>query len=859
MGRSSYNRNRRKQIVLMIHGTGSYSPDDEYSDHPVNGHRWWQRGSSWCEQLKSRLAGTGVELPEAGLLGRLNCMDEEYPYRDAFVWSGANLESDRRKAAVRLRKLLRSLDLEGFDVHLVAHSHGGSIIRQMLLDEGTRKENRTENIRSISTMGTPYLRFGPSPFGFQWFWGIVLVATITLWPMRELLHTASQGSGLFGYETSESGYSFLTELRNANDAITSSYSPLIYGPLLPIIAALVYMVLQFAEYVSLRCAQTKEDCVRDHQDKWLTIFSDSDEAINGLKIGTKTDLQMTPRTGPSWWDPFGFYDKVVAPMIDQFINETARAKAVGRNVAGESACDVSVVPAYPWHETPSVEQDWQLDLRAIADDSIPAAITEARDRFEAASQEASDTSRYSIVGADRLKFTLGQVLSSNGTELVHNQYMHVEQVVQRVVVHIEAAASNAMSAKAPDRDLTDPGFRVSSSYFRARWGLVLAIAAFSLIPLTVLVYARLSVKSKRVVVGCKAFDESRLAAAIFAKRLEQDGFDVVVRDDFRSDDTHGELFARATYGEIDVYMDYTGTLFDVLTGEELDYRDEPLFEVENGKSTTDPTFPEWFRDQRRKRRVPNRVEVGDWLEFSSPYLLVMRRESDLFDELECARVIQPIEPTDLPELISSVPDISVEHKLVLSELKTWLNNDAVQKDPPLKIRFGLSPDLGEHSSIHRMLKLTGTGDRIPIYRLSHSEKYRRLESDDSGGNSAAGGEIDIIDGYGTDAELHDPQTAGKFVVLLLFSTRTEAVAELAMTYQAMPVVSGDTPFRRAAILKTVNRPINAKVFSEALRELKELRADQTEFSDCEEPNYQQWFRTIIENHPELVGDTSDSR
>ncbi|MEU2867535.1 hypothetical protein ABZ672_57115 [Streptomyces mirabilis] len=97
------------ELVIPVHGTFASDESDE-------GDRWWQRGSSTWRALTKTLP-KGTSLPS----GRL------------FHWTGANTQSQRLSASMDL--LVRLIDLErrGIRYHLVGHSHGGSVIWEALV------------------------------------------------------------------------------------------------------------------------------------------------------------------------------------------------------------------------------------------------------------------------------------------------------------------------------------------------------------------------------------------------------------------------------------------------------------------------------------------------------------------------------------------------------------------------------------------------------------------------------------------------------------------------------------------------------------------------------------------------------
>ncbi|WP_371558446.1 hypothetical protein OG416_35430 (plasmid) [Streptomyces longwoodensis] len=99
------------ELVILVHGT--FAGDKERRDE---GDRWWQRGSSAWRALAKTLP-KGTRLPDGQL----------------FHWSGANTQSKRLAASMDLLTDLLALERQGIRYHLVGHSHGGSVIWEALV------------------------------------------------------------------------------------------------------------------------------------------------------------------------------------------------------------------------------------------------------------------------------------------------------------------------------------------------------------------------------------------------------------------------------------------------------------------------------------------------------------------------------------------------------------------------------------------------------------------------------------------------------------------------------------------------------------------------------------------------------
>ncbi|MEM1070025.1 MAG: hypothetical protein AAGI63_14080 [Planctomycetota bacterium] len=123
----------RPSIAVMVHGTFAADSND-------SGSSWWQAGSSTSERL-------GKMLPR-----HIRPANN----KEVFHWSGENSERSRSKAAASLLRHLRSLEAQGYDYHLVGHSHGGSVVWKALkLSILTRRP--LQGLKSWTTVGTPFL------------------------------------------------------------------------------------------------------------------------------------------------------------------------------------------------------------------------------------------------------------------------------------------------------------------------------------------------------------------------------------------------------------------------------------------------------------------------------------------------------------------------------------------------------------------------------------------------------------------------------------------------------------------------------------------------------------------------------
>jgi hypothetical protein len=179
--------------VLLVHGTFSF--DESNNASPANPNRWWQRGSTFCVALDSMISPKGLCAP-AGLDSLTirpwwhwlwtKFVGETAPNpapEAVFHWSGDNRESARRAAGQLLLDHMRQFDALGVPFHVVAHSHGGSILWEALF-RAEREGKPLGQLASWTTVGAPFIRFRTD---FSRLWLIIPLVLVVLmaalqWP-----------------------------------------------------------------------------------------------------------------------------------------------------------------------------------------------------------------------------------------------------------------------------------------------------------------------------------------------------------------------------------------------------------------------------------------------------------------------------------------------------------------------------------------------------------------------------------------------------------------------------------------------------------------------------------------------------
>ncbi|MXO96676.1 ABC transporter permease subunit [Erythrobacter aquimaris] len=115
----------------------------------------------------------------------------------------------------------------------------------------------------------------------------------------------------------------------------------------------------------------------------------------------------------------------------------------------------------------------------------------------------------------------------------------------------------------------------------------------------------------RVVIGAKGFSEQYILARLIGQRLEAEGFEVEYRDGLGSAVAH----SAAASGEIDIYVDYTGTIW-----------------TNQMKRTENPPREQMYREIAEWEDANTGMEVLGRLGFENAYGLAMQRETATFGE-----------------------------------------------------------------------------------------------------------------------------------------------------------------------------------------------------------------------------------
>jgi hypothetical protein len=154
-----------KDTIIVVHGTQFTAPQPDV-------RQWYEPGSDFCNKLDAKLEENGLSarcwahLDETwGSRHRLRPRDPIDATKDIFTWSGANSASERSDAAAKLIEYLNQLRGLGWRCHVIAHSHGGTVLHEALrrtqYPPGRRSKKGAGpvpwNHGNLVTMGTPFI------------------------------------------------------------------------------------------------------------------------------------------------------------------------------------------------------------------------------------------------------------------------------------------------------------------------------------------------------------------------------------------------------------------------------------------------------------------------------------------------------------------------------------------------------------------------------------------------------------------------------------------------------------------------------------------------------------------------------
>jgi hypothetical protein len=469
-----------EQTVVLVHGTFSDSSSDV-------GHHWWQLGSRTAEELEKRLPGN-VKLPAEG---------------HVFHWSGENSERERIKAAGDLLQYLQELEQSGRPYHLIGHSHGGSVIWHTLRMSILRRKPLLA-MRSWATIGTPFLhvrtrmgnglsnalsillalilikpvlttsgkilRIFLAPSSSTWLngSGAKPVKEITLWDTPVLWMLKQLGEPI---QATSNGFQigrFSTDREITLSEFFSHYE----GWLFIIVALLfiyvllnivIFLITPVMESFRLKGEHLLEDKTFDlYGKRWLGVWSQDDEAINGLRATLDLTISFVSRlmirepvlasdylmlvSRPYYWLITPVYNTGIQPLLDRMVRSIVIKKAQGNNRPAAEVVRVSPSP-----------------LHSSGDDLFPAIPQQLNDRLVSyANTHASGAAATfrKLLATPSFAAGLEQLGSQiSGKELIHTSYFDHPEILDLLTMHIAWA----------NQETTWSQFRMTDSNDLVHW------------------------------------------------------------------------------------------------------------------------------------------------------------------------------------------------------------------------------------------------------------------------------------------------------------------------------------------------------------------------------------------------------
>jgi tetratricopeptide (TPR) repeat protein len=428
--------------VIFIHGTGAGVPDHVKP-------RWWQPESTFAKIL-------------------IEALGSQYKLGEPFLWSGANSETDRRRAGRRLFCRLRQLEAGRRSYALIGHSHGGSVIWHALEESAREKLELTGLIRWV-TVGTPFLQFLATPLSL-WQLAVALIySTISIFALAPLWEILIDRA----------------EIWRAIDAgRLSTWSAA--ASLTPAVAWVAVGTLLWFSCFSRLLARSVPDQIIGARleswyfSSWLGIWHKDDEPMAALAASSGNPHKLMPRhplaSNEVLAPLFLLYDRIVLSALDELV--WLRLMRLLQGAKGATlfvGCACGPWPYPRWW--PPLAGEAATSMSKRADEAAARTLSDLRSKLSDAPELGSGTA----VIAD---FT--SALTWN--ELIHTSYFEQSEILHLIKVALLTHNATRLFAKDGHSDATrwlDQGPTLvqprARAFFTPRWLPVTTAIAFSTI------------------------------------------------------------------------------------------------------------------------------------------------------------------------------------------------------------------------------------------------------------------------------------------------------------------------------------------------------------------------------------------
>ena len=369
--------------VILVHGTGATAPS-------AQGNAWWQTGGtlwSWAER-------SGYEV-------------------EAFIWSGANDEAARRLAGQGLAARVLKLDREGERVHLVGHSHGGSVLWHALLQlVVVNRETASRALLSWTSVGTPFLHYG------------LRRPALYLAGVTAMLSAFAMALALLSLTGVELRYAMRDEPWYLLAWILVACIPAF------LILCSMCALVPFLRFAQTRSVSSAELTSATAARKYLCIWSTQDEPTIGLAASGSFAVQFVGDARTARQAPWKLRWALISTAINQFVNNLLSRKVQGSSL---SHLELRTVQNFPHEALAHRALAWAADSDIIsrADDAAAALGKRVRELLLAGSDP--------VTGFEDLKSAAARAFTFK--ELVHTSYFESNTCTDLIRHHIQGAST----------------------------------------------------------------------------------------------------------------------------------------------------------------------------------------------------------------------------------------------------------------------------------------------------------------------------------------------------------------------------------------------------------------------------------
>lgn len=359
-------------VVIAVHGTFAGVASDS---RPF----WWQDASQLCNEMRESKSDISASF-------------------EPFIWKGIdgrpgpNRESERRRWGLCLLKRLNELEGAGQRYHLIGHSHGGSVIWHALR-ASARSGRQLQNLQSWSTVGTPFLQFGPDRSAW---WRIAaalaVIAMLIWWGLPGALAQLAINASTQGLGKAVSGVALLHEFADIDQGLGNTT----FYAVLALIAAialtcLVLLLLPLRDLFRLLAAmaERRQDRLAAswYASRWLGVTHRQDEAVAGLKatLIQPPDLVLRRRRGLLRL-LLGVVDPL-ATAVDQFAWSILMKNAQGADLPAKALRAAGTTPSGFNFGPVELPKTVQEEIVARADSAAAGVLARVRMRLETATDK----------------------------------------------------------------------------------------------------------------------------------------------------------------------------------------------------------------------------------------------------------------------------------------------------------------------------------------------------------------------------------------------------------------------------------------------------------------------------------------